>query len=106
MIILYERFANKENIEKRLLELEMAEHERDHLRVLLTKIYQQHLLAGFLDLLSSEDRQNFLEKFYFGAEVEVIDFLKERIEDLDTKIIHLVAQIEMEVFEQLERKDF
>jgi len=104
MIILYERFASKENIEKKLFELDLAVHERDHLRQLLTKIYQQHLLAGILDLLASEDRPAFLEKFYFGTEEQVVEFLKETIQDLDSKIALLVNQLELEIFAMIESR--
>ncbi|MDP2671738.1 MAG: hypothetical protein Q8P13_04770 [bacterium] len=102
MITLYERFANKENIENKLTQLDLAEHEREHLLDLLAKIYQQHLLIGLLDLLADDERTSFLEKFYYATETEVIGFLQDRVENLDEKITTLVAELELEVFEMLE----
>lgn len=104
MIVLYERFANKENIEAKLQELNLVEHERKHLLDLLAKIYQQHLLTGILDLLAQEDRSSFLEKFYYAREAEVITFLQDRVENLTEKIDKLVSQLELEIFEMLERQ--
>lgn len=103
MIILYEHFANKENIEAKLAELNLAEHEKEHLLDMLVKIYQQHLLTGILELLETDDRKIFLEKFYFSTEVEIIQFLRDRIELLNEKISKLVNDLEMEVFTMLEK---
>jgi hypothetical protein len=103
MIILYERFANKENIEAKLTELNLAEHEKAHLLDLLAKIYQQHLLAGMLEMLETDDRPLFLEKFYYSSEKEVINFLQDRVETLNEKISQLVTELELEVFNMLER---
>ena len=103
MIILYERFANKENIEAKLVELNLAEHEKAHLLDLLVKIYQQHLLNGILDSLAAEDKTVFLEKFYYAPETEVITFLQERIENLDQTINRLVSELEVEIFSMLEK---
>ncbi|OGY30464.1 MAG: hypothetical protein A3F35_03440 [Candidatus Woykebacteria bacterium RIFCSPHIGHO2_12_FULL_45_10] len=104
MIIFYELFANKENIEAKLNQLNLAEHERKHLLELLRKIYQQHLLAGILDLLGEEDQAVFLEKFYYGPELSVVNYLRERIEDLDVKISKLVSDLEIEIFTMLAEK--
>lgn len=103
MIVLYERFANRENIERKLSELGLAQQEKERLHEMLAKIYQQHLLNSILDLLSDLDRPVFLEKFYYSDEADTVDFLQERVEDLGGRLSRVVSQLELEVFAQLER---
>lgn len=103
MITLYERFANKENLNSKLVEFGLENEEREDLLSKISKIYEQHLLISILDCLEDYDRNFFLEKFYYGNEIEVVGFLQERVDNLDNYLREKVSTLELEIFEMLER---
>lgn len=83
----YQKYVVMENLVAELHELDLSDEERQHLASLVDSSLHHAILDEILSNLNEEDKKLFLHELNKDPENEkLVDFLKEKIDNIEDKI--------------------
>ncbi len=77
--------------------LKISKQEKEKLTEMAILIYHQKLLNRILDYLEEQDKELFLELFFSGEDQTYLQFLHEKIMDLENIIEVAILEIEGQI---------
>lgn len=101
MSILVRHFITNPRVLVDIEELSLQEEEKNKLTEIATLIYHQKLLNKFLDKLDEEDKKIFIEKVLTDPKEDSLNFLHEKIEDIEKVVEEAVFEIEEKLLEDI-----
>lgn len=82
----YQNFVNLELFHQEFDRLGLSPEEREELFKILEEIYVQRLIDRVLDELPNEEKKKFMKILIKKAELDMIEFLREKVEDVENKL--------------------
>lgn len=102
MSLLVSHFVGKPKILLEIEKLDFEEHEENRLTELVTLLYHQKLLNRFLDNLIEEDKKIFLELMMTNTNEVYLQFLHQKIANLEEIVSSAVDEVEKQIQQDLE----
>lgn len=98
----YSKLVEVDSLIIALDELDLSQEEKLHLASLLDSTIHHTILDVILSKLGPEDKKTFLERFNSDPEnEELLDFLKDKVEDIDDEITKAAKQLKEELHEDI-----
>jgi len=98
----YSKYIEVESLVIALNELDLSEEEKMHLSALVDSTIHHTILDVILSKLNPDDKKIFLERFNNDPEnEELMDFLKDKVEDIDDEIKKAAKQLKEELHEDM-----
>lgn len=82
----YSQIITTDTLHVALGELEVSEAEKEHLEMLIDSSLYHTILNAILNELSEEDKKLFLEQLLSEEDVEILNFLQNKIDKIEDKI--------------------
>lgn len=101
MSILVRHFVKKPKIYLEIEKLDLDVAEKNNLTETVTLLYHQNLLNKLLEYLEETDKKIFLELLIVGGESNYLEFLRQKIHNLETIVEYAVSEIEDKLYEDL-----
>jgi len=101
MSLLVKHFVANPKVLFYINDLELSEEEKSKLIELTTLLYHQKLLNKFLDRLEQEDKKIFMEKILVESQESSLDFLHEKIEDIEKVVEEAIFEIEEKLMKEI-----
>lgn len=98
---LVKHFVKQPKIYLEIDKLTLGVAERNKLTELVTLLYHQKLLNKFLEYLEEEDKKIFLELLVVGSDANYLEFLHQRIVNLEQVVEGAIIEIEQQIMEDL-----
>ena len=101
MSILVKHFVTNPRVLIDIEELSLQQEEKNKLTEIATLIYHQKLMNKFLDKLAEEDKKIFIEKVLANPKEDSLNFLHEKIENIEKVVEEAVFEIEEKLLEDI-----
>ena|SRR3989344_261773 len=101
MSVLVEHFVKEPKIFIEIEKFNLGKEESERLTQLVTLLYHQKLLNRFLDYLEEEDKKVFLELVVAGTNENYLEFLHQKIGNLEEVVVSAITDIESQIMEDL-----
>ncbi|MCL5411736.1 MAG: hypothetical protein M1150_03280 [Patescibacteria group bacterium] len=101
MINLYQRFVQAQMIQNELELLDLEEEECRQLWQVLENTYNSRIIDAIMEELAEEDKVIFLEKITKTNEVEVVEFLRLKVNNIEDKIDLVVTKLTDQVLDDI-----
>jgi len=102
MSLLVKHFVTNPKILVTIEALSLSPEEKDKLTEIATLVYHQKLLNKFLDHLAEEDKRTFVEKVLADPKEDSLNFLHEKIENIERVVEEAIFEIEEKLLEEIE----
>ena len=99
MSILVRHFLKESKIFIEIEKLDVEEHEKNKLTEMVTLLYHQKLLNKVLEYLQEKDKQVFLELLVVGTGENYLEFLHQKIANLEEVVREAIVGIEEQIIE-------
>lgn len=100
-MILLSQFAKIESLLGELDRLGLTKEEQSRVLELVDEIFQHRLLSEVLNELESEEKIRFFELVNLGGGVEIVDFIKTRVVNVEDRIKIIIEEIHSHVIEDI-----
>lgn len=97
MSILVKSFISNPRVVGTINELDISQTEKVKLTEAMVLLYHQKLLTKFLEKLVEEDRKLFMEQLLVGSQEKAIDFLREKIIDIEIVVEEAIFELEEQI---------
>ena len=101
MSILVRHFIKEPKIFLEIEKLDVEKHEKSKLIEMVTLLYHQKLLNKVLEYLEEKDKQVFLELLLVGTGENYLEFLHQKIANLEEVVEEAIIVIEQQIMEDL-----
>lgn len=81
--------------------LELTEHEKLHLAMIIDGTMHHHILEAILDELSEEDKQIFLEHLAHNDHQKIWEYLKKRVVKIEDKIRQTAEELKKQLHQDI-----
>lgn len=101
--LFYDHLIEFEEIEIELTKFKLAGQEKEEIHQLIEESVHYRVMRRILDHLPAEHHQEFLERFHEAPYHEgVLEFLKEKVENIEELIKEEIASLKKELLEDLQ----
>lgn len=97
MSILVKHFVESPKAILALEEFTLTIEEKEKLIETVTLLYHQKLLSKFLEKLENTDKELFLEAFLSDSQEKSINFLRQKIANIETVVEEALLEIEEQI---------
>lgn len=102
MSVIVRHFVKEPKVLIHIESLDLSQAEKDHLQEMAILLYHQKLLNRFLEYLQEEDKKVFLEMVLNRLDENYLEFLHQRIENLEAVVSTAIVEIEQQILEDID----
>lgn len=101
--LFYTHIIEIHTLTEKLDQLNLTDNHKKHLSELIDSTIHQTVLDVILSSLSEKDKELFMQKLHQNPDdKELMDFLKERVVDIEEQIKKAVQELKKELHEDIE----
>lgn len=99
--LIYGQFADLNTLHNSLRSLSLSEEELAEILNLVDEVFHTRLLHAILEELENEEKIRLLELVEIGSPIEVVDYVKAKVVNIEDKIRLVVEEVHIQVLEDI-----